>query len=171
MKKRPQGALLLFLYEVSIVVLFDFIAILLTPGIFLTQIVNTNMYVIDFHNKNIIKMHFLKVGFLKFQTYLNHSLSIAIWRSKLRWHHFPTMFRHLIFKKTIQLKIIIYTVKHFKFFWYILLNNFLKIHENQNWKSDGKTLYCIQFWVDCFFFPSEINIKGLPNRTFPRLSL
>ena len=33
-KRGPQGAQLLFLYEVSIVVLIDFIAILLTPGIF-----------------------------------------------------------------------------------------------------------------------------------------
>ena len=33
-KKGPQRALL-FLYEMSIVVLIDFIAILLTPGIFL----------------------------------------------------------------------------------------------------------------------------------------
>ena len=38
----PQGAQLLFLYEVSIVVLIDFIAILLTSGIFLIQIINTN---------------------------------------------------------------------------------------------------------------------------------
>ena len=33
--RGPQGAPLLFLYELSIVVLIDFIAILLTPGIFL----------------------------------------------------------------------------------------------------------------------------------------
>ena len=41
-----QGAPLLFLYKVSIVVLIDFIAIFLTPGIFLIQINtnNTNMY-------------------------------------------------------------------------------------------------------------------------------
>ena len=43
MKRGPQlEATLLFLYEVSIVVLIDFIAILLPPGIFLIQIVNTN---------------------------------------------------------------------------------------------------------------------------------
>ena len=59
-KKGPQGAPLLFLYEVSIVVLIDFIAILLTPGIFLIQIVNTNMYLNRFHRKNIIKMRFPK---------------------------------------------------------------------------------------------------------------
>ena len=40
-EKGPQGAMLLFLYKVSIVVLIDFIAILLTPGIFLIQIINT----------------------------------------------------------------------------------------------------------------------------------
>ena len=79
----------LFLYEVSIVVLIDFIAILLTPGIFLIQIVNTNnpnMYLINFHSKNIIKMRFPKVGFLKFQTNLNHSLFIATRWNKLCWH-------------------------------------------------------------------------------------
>ena len=41
-KMGPQGAPLLFLYEVSIVVLIHFIAILLTPGIFLIQIVKGN---------------------------------------------------------------------------------------------------------------------------------
>ena len=34
MKMGPQGAPLLFLYEVSIAILIDFIAVLLTPGIF-----------------------------------------------------------------------------------------------------------------------------------------
>ena len=79
-KRGLQGALLLFLYEVCIVVLIDFIAILLTPGIFLIQIVNTNnttMYLIHFRSKNIIKMCFPKVGFLKFQNRFKHSLSIA----------------------------------------------------------------------------------------------
>ena len=62
-KRGPQGAPLLFLYEVSIVVLIDFIAILRTPGIFLIQIVNTNntnMYLIRFHSKNIINIRFHK---------------------------------------------------------------------------------------------------------------
>ena len=62
-KRRPQRAVLLFLYEVSRVVLIDFIAILVTPGIFLIQIVNTNntnMYLIHFHSKNNIKMRFPK---------------------------------------------------------------------------------------------------------------
>ena len=62
-KRAPLGALLLFFYEVSIVVLLDFIVILLTPGIFLIQIVyinNTNMYLIHFHSKNNIKMRFSK---------------------------------------------------------------------------------------------------------------
>ena len=70
----------------SIVVLIDFIAILLTPGIFLIQIIDTNninVYLINFHSKNNIQMHFPKVGFLKFQTYLNHSLSIAKQCNKL----------------------------------------------------------------------------------------
>ena len=62
-RRGPKGAPLLFLYEVSMVVLIDFIAILLTPGIFLIQIVNTNntnMYLIRFNSKNIIKIHFPK---------------------------------------------------------------------------------------------------------------
>ena len=53
-----RGAPLLFLYEVSIVVLIDFIAILLTPGILLIQIVNTNntnVNLIHFSSKNNIK--------------------------------------------------------------------------------------------------------------------
>ena len=76
-KTGPQWALLLFLYEVSIVVLIDFIAILLTPGIFLIQIVNannTNVYLIHFHIKNNIKMSFPKSYILMFQTNRNHSL-------------------------------------------------------------------------------------------------
>ena len=47
-KRGPWGALLLFLHEENILVLIDFIAILLTPGIFLIQIVNTNMYLNSF---------------------------------------------------------------------------------------------------------------------------
>ena len=62
-KRGPQGAQLLFLYEVSIVVLIDFIAILLTPGIFLMQNVNTNMYLIHLYSKNNIKCIFPKVGY------------------------------------------------------------------------------------------------------------
>ena len=75
-KRWPQGAQLLFLYEVSIVVRIDFIAILLTPGIFLVQIVNTNMYLIHFHSKNIIKMRFPKRWIFKIskllQTFVIH---------------------------------------------------------------------------------------------------
>ena len=74
-KRGPQ---LLFIYEVSIVVLIDLIAILLTPGILLIQIVNTNMNLIHFHSKNNIKMCFQqKIGFLKVQTHYKHSLSIG----------------------------------------------------------------------------------------------
>ena len=58
---------LLFLYEVSIVVLIDFIAILITPGIFMIQIVNTNMYLIHFYSENNIKMHIPTSYVLKFQ--------------------------------------------------------------------------------------------------------
>ena len=63
---------LLFLYELSIVVLIDFMAILLTPGIFLIQIVNRNMYLNHSYIKNN-KMHFPKVEFLKFQNCFRHS--------------------------------------------------------------------------------------------------
>ena len=88
-KMGPQGALLLFIYKVSIVVLIDFIAILVTPGIFLIQIVNTsntNMYLIHFHIKNNFKMCFHKSWVFKVQTYYKHSLSIAMRWNKLRWH-------------------------------------------------------------------------------------
>ena len=64
-----KGVPLIFFYEVSIVVLIDFIAILLTPGIFLIQIVNTNstnMYLNHFYSKNI-KMHIPKSNVLKFK--------------------------------------------------------------------------------------------------------
>ena len=58
---------LLFLYKVSIVVLIDFIAILITTGIFLTQIVNTNMYLVHFYSKNNIKIHFPKSWAFRFK--------------------------------------------------------------------------------------------------------
>ena len=58
MKRGPKGTLLLFLYKVSIVVLIDFITILRTPGIFLIQIVNTNVHLIHFHSKNHIQIRF-----------------------------------------------------------------------------------------------------------------
>ena len=77
MKRGPQGAQLLFLYEVRIVVLIDFIAMFLTSGISLIRIVNTNMYLIHFHSKNVIKMCFPKSGVLKFQNRFGHSLSIV----------------------------------------------------------------------------------------------
>ena len=47
-RKGTKGALLLFLYKVSIVVLIDFMAILLTPGIFLIQIVKYKYVFISF---------------------------------------------------------------------------------------------------------------------------
>ena len=61
----------------SIVVLIDFKAILLTPGIFLIQIVNTNVYLIHFYSKNNIKMHFPKSWVIKIPNRFRHSLSIA----------------------------------------------------------------------------------------------
>ena len=59
-KRGPKGAPLPFFYEASMVVLIDFIEILLTPGIFLIQIINinnTNMYVIQIDSENM-KIHF-----------------------------------------------------------------------------------------------------------------
>ena len=47
---------LLFHYKLSIVVPIDFIAILLTPGIFLIKIVDRNMNLINFSIKNNIKI-------------------------------------------------------------------------------------------------------------------
>ena len=88
-KRGPKGAPPQFIYKVSIVVLIDFIAILLTPGIFLTQIINTNntnIYLINFHSKNIIKMRFPKVEFLKIQTRFKHFIiHLSRW-TKFRWH-------------------------------------------------------------------------------------
>ena len=45
----------------------SFIAILLAPGIFLIQIFNTNMYLINFHSKNNIKMLFPKSWIFSFK--------------------------------------------------------------------------------------------------------
>ena len=59
MKRGPLGAPLLFLYEVSIVVLIDFIAIVLTPGIFLMLICILFIFIV----KIILKCIFPKVGF------------------------------------------------------------------------------------------------------------
>ena len=81
MKRVAQGAPLLFIYEVSIVVLIDFIAILFTPGIFLMQIVNTNntkVYLIHFPSTNNIQMHFPKSWVFKV---LNQSQSFIIHRN------------------------------------------------------------------------------------------
>ena len=76
-KRGPLGAPLLFLYEVSIVVLIDFIAILPPPGIFLMQIVNTNMYLIDFRIKTNMKMHFPKSWVFKLLLHTSNSLYIT----------------------------------------------------------------------------------------------
>ena len=77
MKRGHQGAPLLFLYEVSIVFLIDFIAMLITPGIFSIQIINTNMYLIHFYSKNNIEMHIPKCWVLKFQNPIKQSLYIT----------------------------------------------------------------------------------------------
>ena len=77
MKRVAPGGPLLFLYEVSIAVLIDIIAMLITPGIFWIQIVNTNMYLINFYRKNNFKCIFPKVGFFKFQNRIKHSLYIT----------------------------------------------------------------------------------------------
>ena len=79
-KRGLQGTKLLFFYEVSIVVLI-MIAIHITPGIFLIEIVNTNntnMYLIHFHSKNNVKMCLPESWIFKFQNNLRHSLSITM---------------------------------------------------------------------------------------------
>ena len=79
LERGASGAPVLFLYEVCIAALIDFIAKLLTPGILLIEIVNRNIYLFYFYIKNNTKMHFPKVGFLKFQNRIRHSLSIGTW--------------------------------------------------------------------------------------------
>ena len=118
-KKGSKRALLLFLYKVSLVVLINFIAILLTPGIFLIQIVNRNMYLIHFYSKNNIKMHFPESLVFKLKLDISHSLHITTWWNKLRWHqqrlHNNTASQ--IKKNKYILIIIIYIVKHFDRFF------------------------------------------------------
>ena len=79
-KSGPQGALLLFLYKVSIVVLIGYIAILLTPGLLIIQIVDTNVYLIHFHSKNTIQMCFPKSWVFKAsnqsQSFIIHSNAV-----------------------------------------------------------------------------------------------
>ena len=143
----------------SIVVLIDFMAILLTPGIFLLQIVNKNMYLIHFHSKNIIKMHFPKVVFLKFQTGFGHSLSIVTRWNKLRWQQ---QRRHnTVLKTNFQKKnliIICIVPKFYRFF-----DTFFKILKKE-WKWKFKTylqsivVHTIQ---SRFFFFFEIKIEWL----------
>ena len=70
------GAPLLFLYELTILVLIDFIAILLTLGIFLIQII-INMYLVNFHSNNNIKMHFPESWVFKLKLHTSHSLYIT----------------------------------------------------------------------------------------------
>ena len=76
----PQEALIEYLYEVSIVVLIDSIAILLTPGIFLMQIVNTNVCLIYFHSINNIQMPIPKGWVFKIsnqsQSFIIHSNAV-----------------------------------------------------------------------------------------------
>ena len=47
---------------------------------------NTNMYLIHFHSKNIIKMPFPQNWVFKVQNWFGHSLSIGMRWNKLRWH-------------------------------------------------------------------------------------
>ena len=76
-ERWPQRAPLPFLYKVSIVVLIDFIAILLTPGIFLIQIVNTNMYFRHLYSKKYIKMYIPESYVFKFQNEYQRSIFIS----------------------------------------------------------------------------------------------
>ena len=121
-KGGPRGPLFLFFlffYKASIV-LIDFIAILLTPGIFLIQIVNANMYLIHFYCKNI-KMSVPKVEFLKFQTHFKHSLFIVSRWNKLRCHqerlHFNGTEPDLKKKRILNNYYIYYIVQNFDMFF------------------------------------------------------
>ena len=166
-KRGPEGAQLLFLYEVSIVVLIDFIALLLTPGIFLIQIINTNntnMYLIHFHVKNKIKMHFPKVEFLKFQNWYQHSLSIGTRSNKLRCHQYR---RHNngtepdFPKKRWINNYYIYCSEFWLVFWWKFFKYFFK----NKWKLKLKIGLCTVVVHTIlsrvvFFFPSEIKIQG-----------
>ena len=122
MKRKQQGAPLLFLYEVSIVC---------SPNWFHSNTPNyrhlfdTNIYLIHFHSKNI-KMCFSKVGFLKFQTFFRHSLSIVTRWNKLRWQQqrsHNTVLKTDKKKRLIILYIYIHTHTHtlqnFDIFLYI----------------------------------------------------
>ena len=55
----------------SIVVLTDIIAILLTPGIFLIHIFNTNMYLIHFYIKKILNEFSEQLGFNTSNSYIS----------------------------------------------------------------------------------------------------
>ena len=130
-KREPQGAPLLFLYEVSVEVLINFIAILQTPGIFLIQIFNTNntnMYLIQFHSKNIIKICFPQSWVLKvskpLQTFIiHHNVSEinALTSAKTTQHRTETRFKK---KKLMNNYYIIYIVQNFDRFFYHFFNLF-----------------------------------------------
>ena len=154
-----KWALLLFLYEMCIAGLIDFIAILLTPGIFLIQIVNKNMYLIHFYIKNNIEMHFPKVGFLKFQIRIRHSLSIGMLWNKLCWHQ--QRLHNNAAEPDFKKNIIIYIVQNFDRF----LDKMSKIVVKNKRKSKFKiwllTAVVHTILSIIFFLTSEINIEWL----------
>ena len=134
-KRGAQAAPLLFLYKVSIVVLIDFIAILLIPGIFLIQIVNTNMYLIHFHIKNIIKMHFPKSWVFKVQNRFRHFYSSE--RGEINCvdisKDFTTTLQIPICKKKLINNYYVHCSDFWLVFWLQIFNIFfLQINENQN---------------------------------------
>ena len=78
-QRGPERGPPLFFHEVNIVVLIDFIAMLLTPGIFLIQIVNTNntnMYLIHLFKKILLNVFSQKLCF-KVSKPIRHLLSIV----------------------------------------------------------------------------------------------
>ena len=116
---------------------------------------NTNMCLIHFHSKNIIKMHFPKVVFLKFQTHFRHSLSIVTRWNKLHWQqqrrHNMVLKVDFLRKKLIN-NYYIYSSKFWHVFWYVFLN--IKKNKNENWKSIFNPLLCtiLSRMGICFFF-------------------
>ena len=87
-KRVPEGAPLSFLYEASMVVLIDFIAILLTPGIFLIQIINKlhNKRTLDIF-KNVINEYFVYIFVNVFDLFFTHFRNIFKKKTKMKFQN------------------------------------------------------------------------------------
>ena len=120
-----------------------------------TYVLHLHMYLIHFHSKNIIKMHFH--FFVLFQSHYRHLLSIATRWNKLCWHqqrlHYSLWLGYL--KKNYINNYNNYSSK----FWGFLLKKFFL----NKWKAKlkirqrGVVVCAILNRVVVFFFSSEIN--------------